>query len=177
MRLRAYKYRIYPSKNQATDIRKACGCRRFIYNWGLDQKQEAYRKGERLHLYSLMKKLPSLKQELPWLKTDAPSQSLQVALMDLEVAYTRFFKKLGNYPAKKKKFKSKDSFHIPQGFKVFPKDSRITLPKMGSIKTVFDRVPEGELKSITISMSRTGKFFASILAEQDIVDPEPKHRR
>lgn len=174
MRLRAYKYRIYPNGVQVTGIRKACGCRRFIYNWGLDQKQQAYRSGQKLHLYSLMKKLPDLKKEFPWLKTDAPSQSLQVTLMDLEVAYSRFFRKLGDFPTKKKKFKSKDSFHIPQGFKVVPENKVLTLPKLGNIKTVFDRIPEGKPKSITISISRTGKFFASVLVEQDINDPEPK---
>lgn len=174
MRLRAYQYRIYPSKQQACDIRKACGCRRFVYNWGLQQKQQAYLNGQKLHLYSLMKKLPDLKKELPWLKTDAPSQSLQVALMDLEVAYSRFFRKLGDFPTKKRKFKSKDSFHIPQGFKVIPKDKILTLPKIGNVKTVFDRIPEGKPKSITISISKSGNFFASVLVEQDINDPELK---
>ena len=174
MRLRAYQYRIYPSKQQACDIRKACGCRRFVYNWGLQQKQQAYLNGQKLHLYSLMKKLPDLKKELPWLKTDAPSQSLQVALMDLEVAYSRFFRKLGDFPTKKRKFKSKDSFHIPQGFKVTPKDKILTLPKIGNVKTVFDRIPEGKPKSITISISKSGNFFASVLVEQDINDPELK---
>jgi len=121
-----------------------------------------------------MKKLPDLKKELPWLKTDAPSQSLQVALMDLEVAYSRFFRKLGDFPTKKRKFKSKDSFHIPQGFKVTPKDKILTLPKIGNVKTVFDRIPEGKPKSITISISKSGNFFASVLVEQDINDPELK---
>jgi putative transposase len=174
MRLRAYKYRIYPSRKQACDIRKACGCRRFIYNWGLGQKQIAYQQGEKLTSIDLTNKLPALKKELPWLKTDANAQSLQTTLRDLDIAFTRFFKKLGAFPTYKKKHKSKESFHVPQSFKINPKDSVLTLPKLGNVKTVFDRVPEGEAKSITVSMSRTGKFFASVLCEQDIEDPELK---
>ena len=174
MRLRAYQYRIYPSKQQAGDIRKACGCRRFVYNWGLQQKQIAYQQGKKLTAIDLANLLPSLKQELPWLKTDALSQSLQTTLRDLDIAFTRFFKKLGDFPRYKKKFKSKESFHVPQGFKVRPEDKVLTLPKIGNVKTVFDRVPDGNPKSITISMSRSGKFFASVLVEQDIDDPELK---
>jgi len=174
MRLKSYKYRIYPSKKQACDIRKACGCRRFIYNWGLDQKRLAYQRGEKLTAIDLANKLPNLKKELPWLKTDANAQSLQTTLRDLDVAFTRFFKKLGDFPTYKKKHKSKESFHVPQSFKVNLENKVLTLPKIGNVKTIFDRIPEGKSKSITISMSRTGKFFASILVEQDINNPEPK---
>lgn len=48
------------------------------------------------------------------------------------------------------------------------------MPKIGNVKTIFDRIPEGNPKSITVSMSRSGKFFASILVEQNINDPELK---
>ena len=174
MRIRAYKYRIYPTKVQADSIRRNCGCRRFVYNWGLDQKQQAYLRGEKLSAFDLMRRLPELKEKLPWLKTDANSQSLQTTLRDLDIAFTRFFKKLGGFPAFKKKHKSKESFHVPQHFKVNPRDNVLTLPKIGNVKTIFDRIPDGKPKSITISMSGTGKFFASVLVEQAINDPEPK---
>ena len=174
MRLRAYKYRIYPTDQQSVGIRRSCGCRRFIYNWGLDRKQTAFVNGQRLHLFSLMKELPALKTEFPWLGEDVPAQSLQVSLMDLETAFTRFFRHISKYPVKKKKSKCKDSFQVPQYFTVNPKTSVLTLPKLGSVRTVFDRIPEGKPKSVTVSMSKSGKFFASVLCEQDIDDPEPK---
>jgi putative transposase len=173
MRLKAYKYRIYPSRRQVCAIRKACGCRRFIYNWGLELKQKAYQQGKKLTAIDLTNKLPALKKELLWLRTDANAQSLQTTLRDLDVAFTRFFKKLGDFPTYKKKYKSKESFHVPQSFKINSEGKVLTLPKIGNVKTVFDRIPEGRPKSITISISRTGKFFASILVEQEINDPDP----
>ena len=175
MRLKAFRFRIYPSETQADGIRKACGCRRFIYNWGLEQKQKAYQQGETNPTsIDLANKLPALKKTNPWLKTDANSQSLQTTLRDLDIAFTRFFKKLGGYPRFKAKGKSKDSFQVPQHFKVNPKDKSLTLPKLGNVRTIFDRIPEGKPKSVTVSISRSGKFFVSVLCEQDIEDPKPK---
>jgi putative transposase len=174
MRFRAYKYRIYPNKVQATAIRKACGCRRFIYNWGLEQKQQAYQRGEKLTCIDLSNRLPGLKKELPWLKTDAYSQSLQTTMRDLDMAFTRFFKKQGDYPRFKSKGKSRESFHVPQGFKIGVEEGALTLPKLGKVRVIFDRDPDGEFKSVTVSMSKSGKFFASILCEQDVEDPELK---
>lgn len=173
MRLRAFKYRIYPTSSQASAIRKTCGCRRFIYNWGLELKQKAYQQGIRLNVLSIQGKLPEMKEKNPWLK-EVNSQSLQVALRDLDIAFTRFFKKIGEYPSFKSKGKSKDSFQVPQHFKIDTKNRFLTLPKLGNVKTVFDRIPDGMAKSVTVSMSRSGKFFASVLCEQDVDDPKPK---
>jgi len=122
----------------------------------------------------LANKLPDLKKKLPWLRTDSNAQSLQTTLRDLDIAYTRFFKKVGNFPTYKKKYRSKESFHVPQSFKVDHEDGTLKLPKIGNVKTIFDRIPKGKVRSITISMSRSGKFFASVLCEQDIEDPELK---
>ena len=174
MRFKAFKYRIYPSKPQQAAIRRACGCRRFIYNWGLEQKQLAYQQGKKLTCIDLSNKLPALKKELPWLATDAYSQSLQGTMRDLDMAFTRFFKKLGDFPTKKKKHKSKESFRIPQGFKIRVDDGVLTLPKLGNVRTIFDRSPDGNAKTITVSMSRSGNFFASVMVEQDVEDPELK---
>lgn len=173
MRLKAFKYRIYPNKSQADIIRQNCGCRRFVYNWGLETKQKAFLKGKRLSHLDLANLLPNLKKEHPWLK-EVNSQSLQAALKDLDAAYNRFFDKTADFPKFKSKGKSKDSFHIPQHFSVNPTDGNIKLPKLGLVKTIFDRNPEGEIKSLTISIAKSGKFFVSILCQQNIENPIPK---
>jgi len=171
MRNVAFKFRIYPNKEQVQLIGKACGCHRFIYNWGLGIKQKAYQEGKKINVIQITMLLPELKEKLPWLK-EANSQSHQATLRDLDIAFTRFFKRLADYPKFKSKHKSKASFHIPQHFKI-EKDALI-LPKLGKIKAVLHREVLGKPKSITISISRCGNFFASILAEQDIKDPELK---
>ena len=171
MRNVAFKFRLYPNKAQDELFRKAFGCRRFVYNWGLELKQKAYQEGRKVNVLNLAYMLPELKEKYPWLK-EANSQSHQSALRDLDMAFTRFFRKQADYPRFKSKHKSKDSFQIPQHFKV--NDDSLTLPKMGDVKAVMHRKIVGQPKSITVSMSRSGRFFASVLCEQDVVDPEPK---
>lgn len=156
MRLKAFKYRIYPTKDQASLIHKTCGCRRFIYNWALDIKQAAYLKQQKLSFLDIQTLLPELKKKHPWLK-EVNSQSLQATLRDLDGAYVRFFRKQADFPNFKKRGKSKESFLVPQHFTVSFKDKCLTLPKLGMIKTVFDREPIGEARSITVSISKSGK--------------------
>ena len=170
----AYKFRIYPTGEQILFIRKACGCRRFVYNWGLEQKQKAYQEGRKVSVLDIAYKLPELKEEFPWLK-EVYSQSHQATLRDLDEAFTRFFKGISEYPTFKKKGRSKNSFEIPQHFKIDQERQILTLPKMGEVKTVMHREVVGRPCSITVSANKAGdKFFASILTEQDIDDPEPK---
>lgn len=171
MRNVAFKFRIYPTKDQAQLIHKACGCRRFIYNWGLELKQKAYQEGRKINVISIAMLLPKLKEEFPWLK-EVNSQSHQAALRDLDMAFTRFFNKKAEYPKFKSKHRSKDSFQVPQHFRI--SEDSLTLPKLGKVKAVIHREIIGNHKSITISMSRSGNFFASVLTEQDVNDPELK---
>ena len=171
MRNVAFKFRLYPNNNQAKAIRNACGCRRFIYNWGLEQKQQAYQRNQKLNVFDLANMLPDLKKRHPWLK-NSNAQSLQSTLRDLDVAFTRFFKKQSEYPNFKVKGKSKESFRIPQYFEISKKS--LKLPKLGHIKAVIHRTIIGTPKSVTVSMSKSGRFFASVLVEQDVEDPKPK---
>jgi len=67
--LRRYRYRLYPTEDQKTLIAQHLGCCRFVYNWALARKNQAYH-DERISLsrYDFMNQLPALKAELPWLK-------------------------------------------------------------------------------------------------------------
>jgi len=63
------RYRLYPTKDQEPLIAQHLGCCRFVYNWALARKNQAYH-DERISLsrYDFMNQLPALKAELPWLK-------------------------------------------------------------------------------------------------------------
>jgi len=67
--LRRYQYRLYPTEDQRTPIAQHPGCCRFVYNWALARKNQAYHdEGISLSRYDFMNQLPALKAELPWLK-------------------------------------------------------------------------------------------------------------
>jgi putative transposase len=167
MLFKAFKYRIYPDKNQEILIRKSIGSSRFIYNWGLDRKSKEFTTtGKNLSNFDLCKLMKTElkdKEEFDWLN-EIYSQSLQQSLRNLDMAYTSFFKKKSGYP----KFKSKrngGSFGIPQNTKIDFENSKVWIPKLYWIKTKISRHFEGKIKSSTISMTPSGKFYISILVE------------
>ena len=159
---RSYKYRIYPTEPQKELIVKHIGSSRFVFNLALETKNAAYISAK--HNYSafdLVKQLPELKKELPWLK-EVNSQSLQQAIQNMDIAFKKFFKGAG-FPKFKKK-SNKGSFSIPQN--VIVENDLLIIPKFKEgIKMSLHRPTKGIIKSATISVTPTGKYFVSILCD------------
>ena len=164
--LRAYKYRIYPTKEQEVLFAKTFGCVRVVYNWALDIKSNLYKESqENISRFALQSKLcDELKKEKPWMK-DTNSQSLQYALLQLDTAFKNFFKKNGKYPNFKSKH-DRQSFHNPQRCSVDFKRGVLNIPKAKNIKAVFHRTFKGDkIHDVTISKEKDGRYYASILVD------------
>lgn len=164
---KGYKFRVYPTTEQESYLAKCFGCNRFVYNHFLRLTTDAYADSKKHLKYGdTAKLLIALKKDdqYSWL-TEINSQSLQQTLKDLESAFVRFFKKLGDFPVFKKKRK-RQSFRVPQHWSI-THDGMLKLPKMQPIKMVKHREMEGALKSVTISKTPTGKYYASILVEYE----------
>jgi putative transposase len=172
--IKAYKYRIYPNKEQEVLINKHLGCVRFVYNYGLEKKNKTYQEtGKGISRFDIQKDLPKLKKqvETEWLK-EVNSQSLQYALENLDNGFTKFFKKQGSYPRFKSKKNPKNSFGIPQNTFVDFEESKVYLPKFKKgIKIVIDRRFEGITRSSTISRINN-KYYISILVQNNEELPE-----
>ena len=168
--LRAYKYRIYPTGEQKALLAKTFGCCRFVYNWALNLKITAYKERKEtlgnVYLTNLMKS--ELKAEHEWL-SEVNSQSLQSALRNLDTAYTNFFRntKAVGFPRFKSR-KNKQSFLCPQHCRVDFEKGTITIPKAKDIPAVLHRSFKGAVKTVTVSMTPSGKYFASVLVDTDI---------
>lgn len=164
--LRAYKYRLYPTDEQKVLFAKTFGCCRYVYNWALDLKIKSYRERKENIEFKQICKLVShgLKKEKEWLK-DVNSQALISSLRNLETAYERFFKeKKQGYP----KFKSRknyQSFQNPQACSVDFKKHTISIPKAKDIPAILHRKFNGCVKTVTVSKTPSGKYFASILID------------
>lgn len=173
--LKAYKYRIYPTKTQITLIEKHFGSSRFLYNFFLDYRQKEYAKGKKVSYNITQAELTKLKKldDYKWLN-ECGSQSLQMALRSLDLAYGKFFKKQGGYPSFKSKKNTHQSFTAPQNIKVA--NNRVYLPKFvkDGIKLKYHRdIPkEAILKQTTISRTNN-QYFVSILVEDNISIPKP----
>lgn len=163
--LKAYKYRIYPTKEQEEYFAKVFGCVRFIYNKMLADKIEYYKKtGEMLN------NTPAkYKKEYPFLK-EVDSLALANAQLNLEKAYKNFFrdKKIG-FPKFKKKKGCQSYTTNNQNGTVNIENGHLKVPKLKTkIKVKQHRLFEGKIKSVTISKTPTGKYYASILVETEI---------
>lgn len=166
MVLKSYKYRLYPNKEQSELINKHIGACRFVYNLALEVKNYAYMNQRKsISCFELMKDLPSLKKECEWLK-EVDSQALQQSIINLDKAFTQFFKHGAKFPKFKKKSTSTQSFRSPHPKGIRLENNKIFLPKFKTgIKIVRERDFAGEIRSATVSKTPTGKYFVSILVD------------
>ncbi len=163
---KAYKFRLYPNQEQQIFLAKCFGCSRFVYNHFLRLTTDVYTDCKKsLRYKEWAKLLTSLKKEFEWLK-EVNSQALQQSLKDLETAYVRFFKGLAKFPRFKRR-SNKQSFRVPQHFSI-TEDEKLQLPKMTPLKMIIHREIEGQIKSVTISQTSSGKYYASIVTECEL---------
>lgn len=173
MSLYTYRFRLYPKKQQEELLEKHFGCVRYIYNYFLNRRIEAYKfDSTGLNYFDTAKELTILKKGLTWLN-EIGCHSLQFALQNLQSAYDKFFKKVrqkikGNkgFP----KFKSKNSrqsFRAIQRVKL--KGDKIYISKFREgIKLRKNREVEGKIKYFTIIKERGGNYYVSIVVDKNI---------
>lgn len=169
--MKAYKYRIYPNKQQEEQIQKTFGCCRFVYNNTLAYRKEKYE----IYKESINKIAcnnyvnRTLKKEYEWLK-EVDKFALTNAVYNMDSAYQKFFKEHSGYP----KFKSKKNNHKSYttnftngNIEIDFNKNKIKLPKLKLVKAKLHRKFEGKIKSATISQAPSGKYYVSILAETE----------
>jgi putative transposase len=171
MILKAYKYRIYPTDEQAEKLGQTIGCARFVWNH-LVANFNAY--GTEEFKPILNEKILKDNPEFSFLK-DVSATALQQKQRDFDETKKQFFNKkrkvkLGRMKFKKKKG-SKQSYRLTnQKFTLDQDNSTIRLEKIGNVKIILDRIipDDADYRSVTISKSPSGKFFVSILVKINI---------
>jgi putative transposase len=167
--LKSFKYRIYPTDDQVVKLSNIFGQVRFVYNLGLETKINAWKSHRKsISAFDLNNQIKDLKDHIDWI--DAPSQSLQMAMKNLDNAYNSFFKG-GGFPKFKNKY-SKQSFQLPQG--VYLKGNQVFIPKLKLVDIDIHREFKGDIKTVTVSKSTTNKYYISILVDTHIPKPEKK---
>ena len=200
MQHKAYKFRMFPTKEQAEIMWKIIGCARFMYNQILADRSlyhELYEDGvlSKAERNSLQKaSTPAFykgldeddaenyygRQSFDFLKS-VDSLALANAQRNVETAYKNFFSHGAGYPNFKSKDTAKWSYKTNAVYhrdkrenlrsNVFIKDSYLNLPKVGLVKINKHRGVYGKLKNATIVKERSGKWYVSLLFE----DSHDKH--
>ena len=175
---KAYKFRLYPTEEQAYLMRKTFGCVRFVYNRMLAERKEAYEKYKDDKEQLKKQKLPTpakYKAEFEWLK-EVDSLALANAQLNLQTAYKNFFSGQNDFPTfKSKKDRKSYTTNVVNG-NIMLLNGHIKLPKLKMVRIKQHReIPQDYMiKSCTISMTPTGKYYVSILTEyeKEIVQKE-----
>ncbi|GCF09753.1 RNA-guided endonuclease InsQ/TnpB family protein [Dictyobacter arantiisoli] len=172
---RAYKYRFYPTNEQARNLAQTFGCCRFVYNSALATRKRAYFDHQRkIKTSELSASVTALKQEkgMAWLR-DVSSVPLQQALRHLDSAYKNFFEGRAKYPTFKKKHKGQSATYTDNAFTW--RDGRLILAKQKDpLDIVWSRpLPENaRISSVTVSKDPAGRSFISLLVDEWI-EPLP----
>ncbi len=168
---KAYQFRIYPTRDQATLIAKTIGCARFVYNHFLNLWNETYLKtGKGLSYHRCSVMLPSMKknEDTKWLK-EVDSIALQSSIKNLSDSFTRFFKEQNQKPkfkSKKNPIQSYTTKYVNDNISI--EGNKIKLPKLGVVKFAKSQEPKGRILNATIRKNASGKFFVSLLCEEEI---------
>ena len=165
---KAYKFRIYPNREQEQQIQRIFGCVRYVFNHFLAARMAAYEADKATLGYNACCiALTTLKQELEWLR-EADATALQSALRNLDDAYQNFFRRVkkGEKPGFPR-FKSKKNRHRSYETKnnkgtITALERHIKLPKLGLVRAAISRQVEGRILNATVSQTPSGKYFVSV---------------
>lgn len=171
---RAYKYRFYPTPEQADQLARTFGCVRYVYNRALAERSRAWTQEQRRVTFAdTSKMLTAWKrdEETNWL-TEPSKGPLQEALRHLQAAYDRFWRKQSGYPRFKKKGKTQDSATYYANCFTF-RNGKIKLAKQKEPLNIrWSRpLPDGaEPSQVTVSRDSAGRYHISILVEEVITE-------
>lgn len=172
---KSYRFRMYPTTSQIELIHKTFGCTRLVYNYYLEKKKEG-----NLSCFDMIKDLKNLQAEYPYLK-EVDSCSLRCSLFNLDDAFKRYYKKQGSYPKFKSKYNSRRCYRTNcisssykdktyQSIEVNLKKDIIKLPKLKDVKIREYRDLEylpGRIINATIEQASTGKYYVSVIVEEN----------
>ena len=167
MTLKAYKYRVYPTKNEQKSFFQHFGVKRFVFNTALEMKTRHYNQyGKGLSKRAIQDQFVALKSAygFEWLK-EVNSQSILAALDNVHTAFKNFFNGHNRFPKYKSRKCGWQSYQCPQHVQVDFEKNQIKIPKIGWVKAKVHREFDGKIKTCTISKNPAGKLHISVLVD------------
>ena len=160
---KAYKYRIYPNKEQREYFARVFGCVRFFYNKSLSDMNEIYKSTGKYENITPA----TYKSDYPFLK-EVDSLALCNAQLSRNAAFKAFFRKQNAFPKYKSRRNDQSYTTNNQGSAKFSNNNRyISIPKCPRIRIKKHRDFKGEIKSITVSKTTDEKYYISLLVEEN----------
>jgi putative transposase len=174
---KAYRFRFYPTKEQANILAQTFGCVRYVYNRTLAERtQNWYENKQSTSYLQTSKNLTAMKKDTdsPWL-TEVSSVALQQSLRHQQVAFTNFFAKRAKYPTFKKRSNTQSAEYTVSGYKYV--NGQITLAKMKQpLKIRWSQtLPKGiKPATVTVTKDASHRYHISILVDDPTIQPLPE---
>jgi putative transposase len=170
---KSFKYRLYPTKKQVTDLNGQLELCRWVYNQTLELRKNSWEQDHiSVSLYDTHNMIPGWIEKIkPELKK-VHSQVLRNTQLRVDLAFKSFFRRVKakqnpGYP-RFKGYGRYDSIAFPQsGFRLDPQNSTLYLSKTGRVNIILHRPTQGTIKTCTVSKTFTGKWFVSFSCEID----------
>jgi putative transposase len=175
---RAYRYRFYPTSDQARSLVRTFGSARYVYNWALRLRTDAYyQRQERVSYADTSAALTALKREpeTAWLN-EVSSVPTQQVLRHLDRAFRHFFAGRARYPTFRKKHGTQAAEYTPSAFRWDAATRSLTLAKMDAPLAIrWSRpLPDGaQPRTVTVTCDTAGRYFVSILVEDEVAPLPP----
>ena len=164
----SHKIELKPNNNAKTHFRKAFGCARLAYNWGLAKWQENWKLGIKASIYDIRKEFNAIKKEQFPFTYEVSSYATNQPFIYLDKAFKKYFSDLKkgkvSYPKLKKKKDNYGSYYIG-GYQIAVKDNKyLKIPNLGLVKMCEKLRFNGKINNVVISQ-KANKFFASFSME------------
>jgi len=172
---RAYRFRFYPTSEQAEMLAKTFGCARFVYNYMLRQRTDArFQRQEKVGYHETSAILTALKKqpEFAWLN-EVSSVPVQQSLRHLQTAFGNFFARRNKYPTFKKKDGHQSAEYTTSAFKW--SNGVLSIAKAGALNIRFSRtIPKAAVvTTVTVSKDAAGRYFVSMLCTDQVQAKTP----
>lgn len=164
----SHKIELKPNNKAKTHFKKAFGCARLAYNWGLAKWQENYKQGIKASIYDIRKEFNATKKEQYPFVYEVSSYATMQPFIYLDNAFKKYFADLKkgkvSYPKLKKKRENQGSYYIGGDHVAIQGETYLKVPKLGLVKMCEKLRFDGKINSVTISQ-KANKFFASFSME------------
>jgi putative transposase len=167
-----YRYRFYPTFEQAQILAQTFGCVRYVYNWALRLRIDAWQAGVPVTYEASSAALTELKkgETTHWLN-DVSSVPIQQSLRHLQTAFSRVFDKIAKFPTFKKKEGRQSAEYSRSAFNWDPDTRTLTIAKLGVLKIKWSRNFKSTPSTVTLSKDPAGRYFVSLRLDETVKEP------
>jgi putative transposase len=173
-----YRFRFYPTPVQHQMLTRVFGSCRYVYNWALRLRSDAWFKAGRSVSYGETSALlAQLKREpgQAWLG-EVSSVPTQQALRHLETAFVNFFEKRADYPTFKRKSGDQSAEYTRRAFKWDPSSHQLSLSGLGRLRVRWSREFKSSPSTVTVIRDKADRYFVTLCLDEEVQKLKPVHR-